>query len=111
VVDVFEWRMKNPLGVSLAAGLAGLALWSGTATAPSPTGGPEGAAPILAQEGEEFSWSGAMQPGSTLEIKGINGEVKAEGISGGQAEVVAVKKGRDDDPSEVRIGRRTATCR
>ena len=84
---MFEWTMKNPLGVSLAAGLAGLALWSGTATAQS----------------EEFRWSGGMQPGTTLEIKGVNGEVAAEGISGGQAEVVAVKKGKDDDPSEVRI--------
>jgi len=100
---MFEWTMKSPLGVSLAAGLAGLALWSGPATAPPLTDGPDAAAPILVQENEEFRWSGAMQPGTTLEIKGVNGEVTAEGISGGQAEVVAVKKGKDDDPSEVRI--------
>ena len=100
---MFEWTMKSPLGVSLAAGLAGLALWSGPATAPALTDGPDAAAPILVQENEEFRWSGAMQPGTTLEIKGVNGEVTAEGISGGQAEVVAVKKGKDDDPSEVRI--------
>jgi hypothetical protein len=95
--------MNNPIAVSLAAGLTGLALWSGTATAPSPTDGPDAAYRILVQEDEEFRWSGAMQPGATLEIKGVNGEVVAEGVSGSQAEVVAVKKGKDDDPSEVRI--------
>ena len=100
---MFEWRMNNPIAVSLAAGLIGLALWSGTATAPSPTDGPDAAYRILVQEDEEFRWSGAMQPGATLEIKGVNGEVVAEGVSGSQAEVVAVKKGKDDDPSEVRI--------
>jgi len=100
---VFEWRMNNPIAVSLAAGLTGLALWSGAATAPSPTDGPDAAYRILVQEDEEFRWSGAMQPGATLEIKGVNGEVVAEGVSGSQAEVVAVKKGKDDDPSEVRI--------
>ncbi len=100
---MFEWRMNNPIAVSLAAGLTGLALWSGTATAPSPTDGPDAAYRILVQEDEEFRWSGAMQPGATLEIKGVNGEVVAEGVSGSQAEVVAVKKGKDDDPSEVRI--------
>jgi hypothetical protein len=95
--------MNNPIAVSLAAGLTGLALWSGAATAPSPTAGPDAAAPILVQESGEFRWSGAMEAGTTLEIKGVNGDVTAEGISGGQAEVVAVKKGKDDDPSEVRI--------
>jgi hypothetical protein len=95
--------MNNPIAVSVAAGLTGLALWSGTATAPSPTDGPDAAYRILVQEDEEFRWSGAMQPGATLEIKGVNGEVVAEGVSGSQAEVVAVKKGKDDDPSEVRI--------
>ena len=100
---MFEWRMNNPIAVSLAAGLTGLALWSGTATAPSPTDGPDAAYRIIVQEDEEFRWSGAMQPGATLEIKGVNGEVVAEGVSGSQAEVVAVKKGKDDDPSEVRI--------
>lgn len=95
--------MNNPLGVSLAAALAGLALWNGPATAPSPSGGAAAAVPVLAQQSEEFRWSRALEPGKTIEIKGINGEVKAEGVSGGQAEVVAVKTGKDDDPSEVRI--------
>ena len=70
VRHVFEWRMNNPIAVSVAAGLTGLALWSGTATAPSPTDGPDAAYRILVQEDEEFRWSGAMQPGATLEIRG-----------------------------------------
>ena len=100
---MFEWKMNSPIAVSLTAGLAGLALWGGAATAPVPPDRPDVAGPILAQQSEEFRWSGAMQPGTTLEIKGVNGAVEAEGISGGQAEVVAVKKGKGDDPSEVRI--------
>lgn len=100
---MFEWRMNNPIAVSLAAGLAGLALWGGAATAPSLPDRPDIAEPILAQESDDFRWSGAMRPGTTLEIKGVNGGVAAEGVSGSQAEVVAVKKGKDDDPSEVRI--------
>ena len=46
------------------------------------------------QESQEFRWSGRIQPGSTLEIKGVNGEIKAEGGSGTQAEVLATKTGK-----------------
>lgn len=100
---MFDWTMKNPLAVSLVAGFAGVALWGGTAAPLQLDDGPALADHVLAQDTEDFRWSGAMQPGTTLEIKGVNGEVKAEGVSGGQAEVVAIKKGKDDDPSQVRI--------
>lgn len=99
---VLDRNMKNPLAVSIGAVLVGVALWSGTANAPS-VDHVRSAGRVFGQEGEEFRWSGTMRPGTTLEIKGVNGGVTAEGISGGQAEVVAVKKGKNDDPSEVRI--------
>jgi hypothetical protein len=52
---------------------------------------------------EEFRWQGRVQPGQTFEIKGVNGNVRAEGYSGNQVEVVATKKGRRSDPKEVEI--------
>ena len=44
-----------------------------------------------------------MDRGDAIEIKGINGAIKATGTSGGQVVVTAVKKGKDDDPADVRI--------
>lgn len=52
---------------------------------------------------EEFRWQGRVQPGQTFEIKGVNGNVRAEGYGGNQVEVVANKKGRRSDPKEVEI--------
>ena len=52
---------------------------------------------------EEFRWSGALAPGATLEVKAVNGAVHAEPARGGQAEVVALKRARRGDPSEVQI--------
>lgn len=52
---------------------------------------------------EEFRWSGAVDRGDVLEIKGINGAISATPASGAEVEVVAVKSGRRSDPAEVRI--------
>ncbi|MBD0369602.1 MAG: DUF4097 family beta strand repeat protein [Pyrinomonadaceae bacterium] len=52
---------------------------------------------------EEFRWQGRVQPGQTFEIKGVNGNVRAEGYGGSQVEVVASKKGNRSDPKEVEI--------
>lgn len=58
---------------------------------------------VMSGAQEEFRWQGRVQPGQTLEIKGVNGNVRAEGTSGNQAEVVASKKGRQSDPKGVEI--------
>jgi len=63
-------------------------------------GGLLAATPAMA---EDFRWSGRLAPGQLLEIKGVNGDVDALAASGDQAEVVADKHGRRDDPGEVRI--------
>lgn len=60
----------------------------------------EGAGPAVQ---EEFRWSGRVDRGDVLEIKGINGGVSATPASGDQVEVVAVKSGRRSDPADVRI--------
>lgn len=52
---------------------------------------------------EEFRWSGTVDRGDVVEIKGVNGGVSAEPASGNEIEVVAVKSGRRNDPAEVRV--------
>lgn len=52
---------------------------------------------------EEFHWSGALRPGQTIEIKGINGNIEASSTGAAEVHVSAVKKGRRQDPSSVEI--------
>jgi len=56
-----------------------------------------------AQQAQDWEWQGAVDRGDAIEIKGVNGTIKAAGTSGGQVSVSAVKKGRKDDPADVRI--------
>jgi DUF4097 and DUF4098 domain-containing protein YvlB len=55
------------------------------------------------QSQQEFEWSGRIAPGKTLEVKGVNGRIVAEGVSGNLAAVEAVKKGKKQNPSTVQI--------
>lgn len=57
----------------------------------------------LTQQSQDWEWQGQVDGGDAIEIRGINGYIKATGTSGSQVSVTAVKKGRDDDPSTVRI--------
>ena len=52
---------------------------------------------------EEFHWTGKVAAGQAIEIKGVNGDISATGIGGGDVEVTALKKGRRSDPAEVKI--------
>jgi hypothetical protein len=61
------------------------------------------ARPLAAQSQEEFRWQGRVQPGQSVEIKGVNGNVRAEGYSGNQVEVVAAKRANRSDTKEVEI--------
>jgi DUF4097 and DUF4098 domain-containing protein YvlB len=56
-----------------------------------------------AQQALDWEWQGNVDRGDAIEIKGINGGIKATGSSGGQVKVSALKKGKDDDPADVRI--------
>jgi hypothetical protein len=63
-------------------------------------------APVLERRAagdEEFRWNGRVAPGRTIEIKGVNGDVRAEPSTGSEVEVVANKHGRRSNPSEVQI--------
>jgi hypothetical protein len=61
-----------------------------------------GAVPVRPGE-EEFRWSGTVLAGKSIEIKGVNGSIRAEQASGNQVEVVATKNGRRSDSKSVEI--------
>jgi hypothetical protein len=56
-----------------------------------------------ASAADEFRWSGRIAQGRTIEVRGINGDVRAEPSSGSEVEVTAVKSARRSDPKEVEI--------
>jgi DUF4097 and DUF4098 domain-containing protein YvlB len=51
----------------------------------------------------DFRWQGRVAAGRTVEIKGVNGSIRATGGSGDQVEVVATRRGRRSDPETVQI--------
>jgi len=52
---------------------------------------------------QDFRWHGSIPQGKSIEIKGVNGDVRAEPSGSNEVEVVAEKHGRRDDPESVRI--------
>jgi hypothetical protein len=55
------------------------------------------------QSSEDFSWSGRLSAGESIEIKGINGSITAVPASGNEIVVTAESRGRRSDPSSVSI--------
>jgi hypothetical protein len=60
--------------------------------------GPDGSSPT-----EGFAWTGEIAAAAAVEIKNMNGNVRARPSRDGTVRVVASKEGQDDDPSSVRI--------
>ena len=52
---------------------------------------------------QDFQWHGAIAQGKAIEIKGVNGDVRAEPSGSNEVEVVAVKRADRDNPDSVRI--------
>jgi hypothetical protein len=52
---------------------------------------------------ETWTWNRAMSPGQTLEIKGVNGAIRAVAAGSGEARVSALKSGRRSEPREVTV--------
>ena len=50
-----------------------------------------------------WNWKGAVAAGKSIEIKGVNGDIRATAGPGSEVVVTAVKKGRKSDPSTVTI--------
>jgi hypothetical protein len=61
------------------------------------------AVPWIACAQSDFNWNGTLSPGQTLEIKGVNGSIRAELASGPMIEVSARKTATKSDPASVRI--------
>jgi hypothetical protein len=50
---------------------------------------------------EEFRWHGPVAPGGVVEVKGVNGAIRAEPAVGNEVEIVALKRGRRNSPRDV----------
>jgi hypothetical protein len=55
------------------------------------------------QTSDEVRWSGTLQAGKSIEVKGINGDISAVASSGNQVEVIATKRSRRGDVGTVQI--------
>jgi len=69
---------------------------------------PVGMVPVAAgssqsPQGPDFSWHKVMAAGKTLEIKGVNGDIRTTLASGNEASVTATKTARRSDPDGVEI--------
>jgi hypothetical protein len=51
----------------------------------------------------DFQWRGALSPGDSIEIKGVNGGVRAVLANGPDVEVTASRSARRSNPNDVRI--------
>ena len=51
----------------------------------------------------DFSWNGQLSPGQSIEIKGVNGSIRAERASGTEVTVEAVKTARHSDVRSVTV--------
>jgi len=54
-------------------------------------------------DGGDFQWTGHVEPGKAIEIKGISGNISAQPASGSEIQVVAKKTARRSNPDEVKI--------
>ncbi len=59
--------------------------------------------PGLEAQDDRFEWSGRIDRGDRIEVKGITGDIRAVATSGSQVEVVAIKRGRRRNFDEVQF--------
>lgn len=55
------------------------------------------------QQSGEFRWNGTVAQGQTIEIKGINGDIRADAASGNEVQVIATKTSRRSDVNQVQV--------
>src|SRR5216684_282736 len=60
-------------------------------------------ASTAAAQGGDFHWTGKLAPGKRLEVRGVNGDVRATAATDDQITVTAHKHARRSDPDEVKI--------
>ena len=52
---------------------------------------------------QDFQWHGPVAQGRAIEIKGVNGDIRAEPSGSNEVEVVAVKRATRDNPDSVKL--------
>lgn len=57
----------------------------------------------LQQGSPDFRWTGTLAAGKSIEIKGVNGDIRAAAATGDQIEVTATKRSRRSDLSSVEV--------
>ena len=62
-----------------------------------------GTAVVVSAGAQDFNWHGRIAAGKRLEVKGVNGDVRAVAASGAEAVVNATKRARRSDPDDVKI--------
>ena len=62
-----------------------------------------GADATYGQAADDFRWTGRLDAGRILEVKGLNGPVVVERAGGADIEVTASARARRSDPTEVRV--------
>ena len=55
------------------------------------------------QSGDEWHWTGRLNPDQLLQIKNVNGSIEADGVNGETIEVTAYKSGEDKDQVHVEL--------
>jgi hypothetical protein len=53
--------------------------------------------------GQDFTWQGKVAADKTVEVKGLNGRIRATASSGDEVTVTATKHGERSDPAEVDV--------
>jgi hypothetical protein len=61
--------------------------------------------PAAAQGQQDFRWNGRLASGEEVEIRNLNGDVRAEPSSSGQVEVVGLRRGGDAELVDIRVER------
>lgn len=56
-----------------------------------------------ADQGREFHWSGKLAADQLVQVKGVNGNIDADGTSGDQVEVTAEKSGPNADQVKIQV--------
>jgi len=87
----------------LLAGISVGAPAEGPPVHPALAPGPAVTAVRLAVDTRNWDWRGRVERGDAVEIKGVNGEIRAEAASGDEVVVEARLSGRRSDPDDVEM--------
>jgi len=97
------WRRVLAMAVTLAVALAPIAGMTGWAQAAGSKSTSKSTSKSSSSSSDDFEWSGTIASGKSIEIKGINGGIEVEPVTGTETKVSAEKSAHKSDPDEVTI--------